>query len=110
MNRGMQEMSIKMFDPIHPGEHLFEDFMKPLHISQTKLASDIGVPFRRIHEIVNGKRSITAETALFLGQYFEMSPEFWLRLQVDYDLEQEKERLVDRLKQVRIFKRQDKIS
>jgi len=73
-------------DPIHPGEILLEDFMKPLEISINKLARDIDVPPGRISNIVNGKRSITADTALRLGTYFGVSPELWLNLQTDYDL------------------------
>jgi addiction module HigA family antidote len=73
-------------DPIHPGEILLEDFLKPMEISINKLARDIGVPPGRISTIVNGKRSITADTALRLGAYFGVSPELWLNLQTDYDL------------------------
>lgn len=73
-------------DPIHPGEILLEEFMKPLGISINKLARDIGVPPGRISTIVNGKRSISADTALRLGTYFGVSPELWLNLQTDYDL------------------------
>ena len=73
-------------DPIHPGEILLEDFIKPLAISINKLARDIDVPPGRISNIVNGKRSITADTALRLGTYFGVSPELWLNLQTDYDL------------------------
>ncbi len=73
-------------DPIHPGEILMEDFLKPLNISINKLARDIHVPPGRISNIVNGKRSITADTALRLGAYFGVSPELWLNLQTDYDL------------------------
>lgn len=73
-------------EPIHPGEILFEDFLKPLEISINKLARDICVPPRRISTIVNGKRSITADTALRLAVYFGVSPELWLNLQSDYDL------------------------
>ena len=73
-------------DPIHPGEILLEDFMKPLEISINKLAREIDVPPGRISNIVNGKRSITADTALRLGTYFGVSPELWLNLQTDYDL------------------------
>lgn len=73
-------------DPIHPGEILLEDFLKPMGISINKLARDIGVPPGRISTIVNGKRSITADTALRLGAYFGVSPELWLNLQADYDL------------------------
>lgn len=73
-------------DPIHPGEILLEDFLKPMGISINRLARDIGVPPGRISTIVNGKRSITADTALRLGTYFGVSPELWLTLQSDYDL------------------------
>ena len=73
-------------DPIHPGEILLEDFMKPLGISINQLARDLDVPPNRIGAIVNGTRSITADTALRLGTYFGVSPETWLGLQMDYDL------------------------
>jgi addiction module HigA family antidote len=73
-------------DPIHPGEILLEDFLKPMGISINKLAREIDVPPGRISTIVNGKRSITADTALRLGVYFGVSPELWLNLQADYDL------------------------
>ena len=78
-------MSINL-DPVHPGEILMEDFLKPLGISINKIARDIDVPPGRISTIVNGKRSITADTALRLGLYFGVSPELWLNLQTDYDL------------------------
>ena len=76
----------KRLDPIHPGEILLEDFMKPLGISINQLARDLDVPPNRIGAIVNGTRSITADTALRLGTYFRVSPETWLGLQIDYDL------------------------
>jgi antitoxin HigA-1 len=76
----------KRLDPIHPGEILLEDFMKPVGISINQLARDLDVPPNRIGAIVNGARSITADTALRLGTYFGNSPETWLGLQVDYDL------------------------
>jgi addiction module HigA family antidote len=76
----------KLLEPIYPGEILLEEFMKPLGVSINKLARDIDVPPGRISEIVNGKRAITADTALRLGRYFGMSPELWLNLQVDYEL------------------------
>ena len=72
--------------PIHPGEILLEEFMLPNDISINKLARDIAVPPGRISEIVNGKRGITADTALRLGKYFSVSPETWMGLQADYDL------------------------
>ena len=83
--------------PIHPGEILMEEFLKPMGISQYKLAKDISVPARRINEIVQGKRSITADTALRLSRYFGLSERFWLNLQSRYDLEVEKDKLDMRL-------------
>lgn len=80
---------MKKMDPVHPGEILFEEFLTPMHLSQNKIATDLGVPPRRINEIVHGKRRITADTALRLAHYFEMSPQFWLSLQMDYDLDVE---------------------
>ena len=88
-------MAKKMLDPIHPGEILMEEFLEPLGISQYRLAKDINVPPRRINEIVHGKRSITADTALRLARFFATTERFWLNLQVRYDLEVEKDRLVD---------------
>lgn len=76
----------KLLDPIYPGEILLEEFMKPIGVSINRLARDIAVPPGRISQIVNGKRSITADTALRLGKYFGVSPEIWLDLQSDYDL------------------------
>lgn len=77
----------KRLPPIHPGEVLLEDFMKPIGLSQYRVAKDIGVPAMRISQIVNGKRSVTADTAMRLARYFGTSPDVWLRLQVRYDLE-----------------------
>jgi len=85
--------------PVHPGEILLEEFLKPMGISQNRLALDIRVPPRRINEIVHGKRRITADTALRLGQYFGMSAQFWLGLQMDYDLDIEEDKLGDRLRE-----------
>lgn len=82
---------------VHPGEILLEEFLKPLEISQYRLAKDISVPPRRINEIVHGTRAITADTALRLSRYFDTSERFWLNLQARYDLEVEKERLGARL-------------
>ena len=76
----------QLLDPIPPGEILREEFMRPLAISINQLARDIGVPANRVSAIVNGKRAITADTALRLGTYFRVSPELWLDLQSDYDL------------------------
>lgn len=73
--------------PVHPGEVLLEEFLKPMDLSQNRLALDIRVPARRINEIVHGKRRITPDTALRLARYFAMSPQFWLGLQMDYDLD-----------------------
>jgi addiction module HigA family antidote len=88
---------MKKINPIHPGEILLEEFLTPMHLSQNKIANDMGVPPRRINEIVHGKRKITADTALRLAHYFEMSPQFWLGLQMDYDLDVEEDRLAGRL-------------
>ena len=97
-------MKSKLLDDITPGEILEEEFLKPMTITQYRLAKDIGVPPRRINEIVNGQRAITADTALRLGRYFGMAPEFWLNLQSHYDLEQEQERLAGRLnKEVKVL-------
>ena len=90
-------MSISKMPPIHPGEVLLEEFLKPMEISQYRLAKDISVPPRRINEIVHGKRAISADTALRLSQYFGTSERFWMNLQTRYDLEIEKDRLGDRL-------------
>jgi len=76
----------KLLDPIHPGEILAEDFMKPLGLSINRLSRDLHVPPNRIHAIVHGQRSITADTALRLGTYFGVTPETWLHLQTEYDL------------------------
>ena len=76
----------KLLEPIHPGEILFEDFMKPMEVSINRLARDTAVPPGRISAIVNGKRAISADTALRLEKYFGVSPEVWMGLQADYDL------------------------
>jgi addiction module HigA family antidote len=85
--------------PVHPGEILQEDFLKPMGISQYRLSKDISVPPRRINEIVLGKRSISADTALRLSKYFGTSERFWLNIQAKYDLEVEKDKLGKRLEQ-----------
>jgi addiction module HigA family antidote len=90
-------MAKKDLKPVHPGEVLLEEFLKPMSLSQNRLALDIGVPPRRINEIVLGKRSVTADTALRLGRYFQMSPQFWLGLQMDYDLDVTADALASRL-------------
>ena len=86
-------MRTKKIAPIHPGEILMEEFLKPMGVSQYRLSKDIHVPARRINEIVHGKRSITADTALRLSRYFNLSERFWLNLQTRYDLEVEKDKL-----------------
>lgn len=83
--------------PVHPGEVLLEEFLKPLGLSQNQLALAIRVPARRINEIVQGKRRVTADTALRLARYFQMSPQFWLGLQMDYDLDIAQDELSERL-------------
>src|SRR6476646_1503167 len=83
--------------PIHPGEILLEEFLRPMTISQYKLANDISVPPRRINEIVLGKRAISPDTALRLSRYFGLSEQFWMNLQMRFDLEIEKDRLNGRL-------------
>ena len=90
-------MNRKRISPIHPGEILLEEFLKPMDLSQNRLAMDIHVPARRINEIVHGKRRITADTALRLGRFFGNSPQFWLGLQMDYDLDIADDNLKDRL-------------
>ena len=90
-------MKSKLLNNITPGEILQEEFLEPMGITQYRLAKDVGVPPRRINEIVKGQRAITADTALRLGRYFRMAPEFWLNLQSHYDLEREVERLAGRL-------------
>ncbi len=90
-------MAMKRLQPVHPGEILREEFLKPLGITQYRLAKDISVPPRRINEIVHGLRNITADTALRLARYFSTSERFWLNLQSRYDLESEKDRLGKRL-------------
>jgi addiction module HigA family antidote len=96
----------KKLAPVHPGEVLEEEFLKPLELSQHRLALDIGVDPRRINEIVLKKRRLTANTALRLGRYFDTSPEFWLGLQAQYDLDVEEDELGDKLeKEVRIYEK-----
>jgi antitoxin HigA-1 len=90
-------MPAKVHPPIHPGEILLEEFLEPMELSQYRLAKDLSVPARRINEIVHGKRGISADTALRLGRYFGTSDEFWMNLQMHYDLEVERARLKKRL-------------
>lgn len=90
--------------PIHPGEVLLEEFLKPIGLSQNRLALDIRVPARRINEIVLGKRPITVDTALRLARYFNMSPQFWLGLQMYYDLDLAQDELAEKIvREVKIF-------
>src|SRR4030042_900424 len=90
-------MGKKGLHPVHPGEVLLEEFLKPMNLSQNRIALDIGVPPRRINEIVLEKRRITADTALRLARYFGTSPQFWLGLQTDYDLDTANKLLGSRL-------------
>lgn len=90
-------MTTAKLSPVHPGEVLLEEFLKPLELSQYRLAKDISVPPRRINEIVHGTRSVSADTALRLSRYFGLSERFWLNLQAQYDLDVERDRLGDRL-------------
>ncbi len=86
--------------PIHPGEVLMEEYLEPLGVTQHRLAVAIGVPPRRINEIVHGKRRITADTALRMARYFGTSERFWMNLQGRYDLEVERDRLIDKLEEI----------
>lgn len=90
-------MTNTLYPPIHPGEVLMEDFIEGFGITQNRLAVSIGVPPRRINEIVHGKRAISADTALRLGRYFGVSPEFWLNLQSRYELELAEDRVSDQI-------------
>ena len=97
-------MKKRKIPPIHPGEILFEEFLKPMNLSQYRLANDINVPPRRINEIVHGKRRITADTALRLAHYFKMTPRFWVNLQSHYDLEVESDKILDSIeKEVAVY-------
>lgn len=90
--------------PVHPGEILMEDFIKGFGITQNRLAVAIGVPPRRINEIVHGKRAITADTALRLGRYFGMDSRFWLNLQAQYELEVAEGKVADQLDEIEPLK------
>ena len=91
-------MAAKRLSPVHPGEILLEEFLKPLRISQNRLGRDLGVPAQRINEIIRGRRAITVDTALRLAKYFGTTPQFWLNLQAHYDLEMAVEtRLVEKI-------------
>ena len=97
-------MSSRKVPPVHPGEILLEEFLKPLGVSQHRLAKDVSVPPRRINEIVRGSRAITADTALRLARFFGTSERFWMNLQTRYELEVEKDRLGDRLeREIRVL-------
>jgi len=90
-------MDTEKLSPVHPGEVLLEEFIKPLGLSQNRLAIEISVDARRINEIVLGTRAVSADTALRLGRYFGVSPQFWLGLQAEYDLDVARDTLGDRL-------------
>jgi len=91
-------MRTRKLKPIHPGEVLFEDYLKPLGMSQNALAKSIGVPADRISEIVRGRRGITGDTAVRLAHYFNTTPEFWIGLQADHEIEVARDRLAEELK------------
>ena len=93
-------MTEKLYAPIHPGEILMEDFLKEMGVTQHKLAVSIGVPPRRINEIVHGKRAVTADTALRLGKYFGVSPQFCLGLQAQYDLDVAEDKVLAEVEQI----------
>jgi addiction module HigA family antidote len=103
LSRGEAARMAKL-KPIHPGEILMEEFLKPLNVSQYRLAVDIDVSPRRINEIVLGKRGITAGTALRLAHYFGISPQFWMNLQAKYDLQTEEDRMGTKVKNLKVLK------
>ena len=90
-------------EPIHPGDILLTEYLEPMDISQYRLAKDLDVPQTRIADIVNGRRSITADTGLRLSKFFGMSDEFWVNLQAHHDLEVERDRLGDELEKVPVY-------
>ena len=92
-------MKEKKLIPVHPGEVLLEEFLKPMNLRENQITLALGVPPQQIKEIINGKRGITADTALRLARYFNMSPRFWLGLQMDYDLDAVEDAVGDRLKE-----------
>lgn len=97
-------MTEKKLKPVHPGEVLLEEFLKPMELSQNRLAINIGVDARRINEIVHGKRRVTADTSLRLSRFFGNSAQFWMGLQSDYDLDLAEDELGDRLeREVRAY-------
>ncbi len=91
-------MKEKRMAPVHPGEILLEQFLKPLAMSQNKLALEISVSPRRINEIVKGRRRVTADTAMRLARFFKMAPEYWMGLQAEYDLDVARDELEERIK------------
>lgn len=94
----------KKMKPVHPGEVLQEEFLLPLKLTQYRVAKDIGVPPRRVNEIIHGLRAVSADTALRLARYFGMSPAFWLNLQTRYELEVETDRRAARIqREVKVF-------
>lgn len=98
-------MGARKLSPVHPGEVLSEEFLKPMELSQNRVALAIGVPPRRINEIVLGKRGVSADTALRLARYFNVSPQFWMGLQMDYELDVAGDELAERLeREVRPYK------
>lgn len=96
-SEGVKKMKTKKMGPLHPGEVLQEEFLEPMGMSQNKLAMALHVPARRINEIVLGKRGITADTALRLARYLKMSPQFWLGLQMDYELDLAEDAIEDKI-------------
>jgi addiction module HigA family antidote len=92
-------MQKKRMAPVHPGEILLEQYLRPLEMSQNRLAIEISVPPRRINEIVNGKRRVTADTAMRLAIFFNMTPQYWMGLQADYDLDVARDELEEKIKQ-----------
>ncbi len=100
----IRRLTMRKIKPVHPGEILLEEFLKPMGISQYRLAKDISVPARRINEIVHGSRSVSADTALRLGRYFGTTARFWMNLQAHFDLEERKDRIGKRLdEEVRVL-------
>jgi len=102
-------MATKLLDPIHPGEILYEDFMKPLGLTQYRVAKDIGVPALRISQIVRGRRSVTADTALRLAHFFGTSPQFWLNLQSLYEIRLAEEKSGKAIKKLPSLKRVEEV-
>ena len=93
-----ETMNVEKIPPLHPGVVLYEDFLQPLKISQNQIARDLGVSPRRINEIIHAKRSVTADTALRFSIYFGNSAQFWMGLQMDYDLDMAEDQSLDKLK------------